>query len=98
MTTLPYLHVTALSLSLSSRLGDFKPQSLANLAWAFAASGHGATALFEAICDESAARLPCFEAQERLAPIVCSVVVSPLATPNCFPMRCTGEKQTEKEN
>lgn len=73
--------MSPLSLSLSSRLGDFKPQSLANLAWAFAASGHGATALFEAICDESASRLPCFEAQERLAPFCFSVFLHmPLPT------------------
>ena len=73
------------SLSLSSRLGDFKPQSLANLAWAFAASGHGAAALFEAICDESASRLPCFEAQERLAHLLGVLLFLPHATPKCSP-------------
>ena len=48
----------------ANKLGEFAPQGLANTAWAFAAAGHAAPALFDAIAAEATARLAEFKPQE----------------------------------
>jgi hypothetical protein len=44
-------------------VGEFKPQELANTAWAFATAGHAAPALFDAIAAEAAQRVGGLNAQ-----------------------------------
>ena len=53
----------AIALEAAPRLHAFKPQELANLAWAFAALGHAAPALLDAIALEAAPRLAGFSPQ-----------------------------------
>lgn len=48
----------------ANRLGEFAPQGLANTAWAFAAAGHAAPALFDALANEATPRLAEFKSQE----------------------------------
>lgn len=48
----------------ANKLGEFAPQGLANMAWAFAASGHAAPALFDALSNEATPRLAEFKPQE----------------------------------
>jgi len=46
------------------RLGEFKPQNLANTAWAFATAGHSSPRLFEAVAAAAVPRLGGFKPQE----------------------------------
>ena len=81
----------ALSEAAPPRLGEFAPQGLANLAWAFAAGGQPAPALFDALAAEATPRLAEFKPQE-LASLAWSFATAGHAAPEPLSNRATATR------
>jgi len=77
-------------------VGEFKPQELANTAWAYATAGHAAPALLDALAAEAAGRVREFNPQE-LANTAWAFAVADRPAPvlfcgDTFVQRCAAER------
>ena len=59
-----YTLFNALVAAAASKVGDFKPQKLANTSWAFAKAGHASPALFDALAAAAASKVGDFKPHE----------------------------------